>query len=71
MPAMLPTPKLWSVCLLHVIGKPSTKKIISNYGARKRTISLNTPGIYYWRVITKDNHGTSSDSGISTFTVLE
>ena len=50
---------------------PATKKIISNYGARKRTISLNTPGIYYWRVVTKDNHGTSSDSGISTFTVLE
>ena len=50
---------------------PATKKIISNYGARKRTVSLNTPGVYYWRVVTKDNHGTSSDSGISTFTVLE
>ena len=45
--------------------------MISNYGARKRTVSLNTPGVYYWRVVTKDNHGTSSDSGISTFTVLE
>lgn len=50
---------------------PATKKIVSNYGARKRTVSLTTPGVYYWRVVTKDNHGTSSDSGISTFTVLE
>ena len=50
---------------------PSTKKIVSNYSATKRTTSIDTPGVYYWRVVTKDNHGTSSDSGISTFTVLE
>ena len=56
---------------IYLDQNDATKKIISNYGARKRTVSLNTPGVYYWRVVTIDNHGTSSDSGISTFTVLE
>jgi hypothetical protein len=56
---------------IYLDQNDATKKIISNYGAKKRTVSLNTPGVYYWRVVTIDNHGTSSDSGISTFTVLE
>ena len=56
---------------LYLDQDDATKKIISNYSAKTRTVSLDTPGVYYWRVVTKDNHGSSSDSGISTFTVLE
>jgi hypothetical protein len=45
--------------------------IASSLGATKRTISLSDSGTYYWRVVTKDNHNASSDSGVSTFVVLE
>jgi hypothetical protein len=43
----------------------------SNYTATKRTVSLNNPGTYYWKIVTKDNHGSTSDSGVSTFIVTE
>ena len=45
--------------------------LVSGWGATKRTISVSDPGTYYWRVVTKDNHNASSDSGVSTFVVLE
>ena len=45
--------------------------LVSSWGATKRTISVSDPGTYYWRVVTKDNHNASSDSGVSTFVVLE
>ena len=43
----------------------------SNYTATKKTITINEPGTYYWKIVTKDNHGSSSDSGVSTFIVTE
>tara|TARA_Y100000385_G_scaffold4057_1_gene4419 strand:- start:780 stop:1472 length:693 start_codon:yes stop_codon:yes gene_type:complete len=45
--------------------------LVKNWGATKRTLTLDEPGKYYWRIVTVDNHNSSSDSGVSTFTVLE
>jgi hypothetical protein len=43
----------------------------SNYTATKRTVTLNDPGTYYWKIVTKDDHGGTSDSGVSTFIVID
>jgi len=43
----------------------------SNYTYTKKTVTLSNPGTYYWKIVTKDNHGSTSDSGVSTFIVIE
>lgn len=43
----------------------------SNYTATKKSITITDPGTYYWKIITKDNHGSTSDSGVSTFIVID
>lgn len=48
---------------------PPTTKIQSNISSTQVTQSITDVGIYYWKVITKDNSGSNSDSGVSKFTV--
>ena len=50
-------------------SNPPTTKVQSNISATKVTQSITDVGIYYWKVITKDNSGSNSDSGVSKFTV--
>ena len=56
---------------LYIDKEDASTLLARNWGATKRTISITDPGTYYWRIVTKDNHGASSDSGISSFIVLE
>ena len=56
---------------IYLDKKDASTRNTSNYTASKKTVSLNEPGTYYWRVVTKDNHGSSSDSGTSTFILIE
>ena len=49
----------------------ASKKIQSNFTATKKSITVTETGTYYWRVVTKDNHGANSNSGTSTFVVIE
>ena len=48
----------------------ASTKIESNYSTTKKTVSLNDSGTYYWRIVTKDNHGSTSNSGVSTFVLI-
>jgi|TARA_B100000780_G_scaffold131807_1_gene92416 hypothetical protein len=43
----------------------------SGHSTTKKSVTLTDPGIYYWKIITKDNHGNSSDSGVFKFTVTD
>ena len=43
----------------------------SNHTYSKKIVTLSNPGTYYWKIVTKDNHGSTSDSGVSTFIVIE
>jgi hypothetical protein len=45
--------------------------IESDYSATKKSVSINLAGTYYWKIITKDNHGSTSNSGISSFTIID
>ncbi len=56
---------------IYIDKKDGSTLLAENWGATKRTISLTDPGTYYWRIVTKDNHGASSDSGLSSFIILE
>ena len=56
---------------IYLDKKDASTVNVSNYTATKKTVSINDTGTYYWKVITKDNHGASSDSGVSTFVVIE
>ncbi len=46
----------------------ATTVICTDQSATTKTVSL-TAGVYYWRVIAKDNNGNHSESGIYKFTV--
>ena len=50
-------------------SNPPTTKVQSNISTTKVTQSITDVGIYYWKVVTKDNSGSNSDSGVSKFTV--
>ncbi|MGY8949289.1 MAG: hypothetical protein ACKVIV_04560 [Flavobacteriales bacterium] len=56
---------------IYLDTKDGSSVYASNYTATKRTINLSDPGTYYWKIVTKDNHGSTSDSGVSTFIVIE
>jgi hypothetical protein len=56
---------------IYLDKKDATTKNTSNYSATKKSVTLNETGTYYWRVVTKDNHGSTSDSGVSTFTLID
>ena len=46
----------------------ATTVISTDQADTKKTITL-TAGVYYWRVIAKDNNGNHSESGVYKFTV--
>ena len=46
----------------------ATTVICTDQADTKKTITL-TAGVYYWRVIAKDNNGNHSESGVYKFTV--
>jgi len=43
----------------------------TDHSSTKKSVTLNSLGTYYWKVITKDNFGNNSDSGVYKFTVTE
>ena len=49
---------------------PPTTKIATNYSSSSINHSINNAGTYYWKVISKDNSGSNSDSGIAKFKVI-
>lgn len=49
----------------------ASTRIFSNHSTRSKAITLSATGKYYWRIVTIDNHGSNSDSGISSFTVTD
>ena len=46
----------------------ATTVICTDQADTKKTITL-TAGVYYWRVVAKDNNGNHSESGVYKFTV--
>ena len=56
---------------IYLDNQNASTKIEGNYSTTKKSISLNQAGIYYWKIITKDNHGSTSDSGISSFILID
>ena len=56
---------------IYLDKQNASTKIESNYSGAKKSISLNDSGTYYWRVVTKDNHGSTSNSGISSFILID
>ena len=50
-------------------SNPPTTRIQSNITSTKVTQNISDLGVYYWKIITKDNSGSNSDSGVSKFTV--
>ncbi len=52
-------------------GTNSSPDIFSNnVTTTEVTVSVSANTIYYWKIITKDEHGNTSDSGIYQFKVL-
>ena len=49
---------------------PPTTRVKSNLTANSSNLNLDS-GTYYWKVITKDDSGSNSDSGVSMFKVVE
>lgn len=49
---------------------PPTTRVKSNLTSNSSNLNLET-GTYYWKVITKDDSGSNSDSGVSMFKVVE
>jgi hypothetical protein len=56
---------------IYLDNKDGSTLNASNRTATKRSVVLNNPGKYYWRIVTKDNIGSTSDSGVSTFILVE
>ena len=50
-------------------SNPPTTRIKANYTNTSLDHTLNDVGTYYWKIITKDNSGSNSDSGVSKFKV--
>lgn len=46
----------------------ATTVICTDQADTKKTVTL-TAGVYYWRVVAKDNNGNHSESGVYKFTV--
>ncbi|MGY8946275.1 MAG: hypothetical protein ACKVJS_04385 [Flavobacteriales bacterium] len=43
----------------------------ADHTSTKKSVTLNDLGTYYWKIITKDNHGNNSDSGVFKFMITE
>ena len=51
-------------------SNPPTAKIKANHTSSSINHPINDSGTYYWKIITKDNSGSNSDSGVSKFKVV-
>ena len=51
-------------------ANPPTTKIATNHSSSSINHAINDAGTYYWKVITKDNSGSNSDSGVAKFKVI-
>ena len=52
-------------------SNPPTTRIRTGYTSSTLDYTISEGGTYYWKIVTKDNHGSNSDSGISMFKVVE
>ena len=50
-------------------SNPPTNRIKANHTSSSINHPINNAGTYYWKIITKDNSGSNSDSGVSKFKV--
>ena len=51
-------------------ANPPTTRIKANHTTSSINHAINSAGTYYWKVITRDNSGSNSDSGVSKFKVI-
>ena len=51
-------------------SNPPTTRIKANHTSSSINHPINDSGTYYWKIITKDNSGSNSDSGVSKFKVV-
>jgi hypothetical protein len=52
-------------------SNPPTTRIKANHSSSSINHPINDSGTYYWKIITKDNSGSNSDSGVSKFKVVD
>ena len=50
-------------------SNPPTSVIKSDHTSSSLNHTVSESGTYYWKIITKDNQGSNSDSGVSMFKV--
>ena len=51
-------------------ANPPTTRIKANHTTSSINHAINSAGTYYWKVITRDNSGSNSDSGVSKSKVI-
>ena len=51
-------------------SNPPTTRVKANHTSSSINHPINDSGTYYWKIITKDNSGSNSDSGVSNFKVV-
>ena len=51
-------------------ANPPTTRIKANHTTSSINHAINSAGTYYWKVISRDNSGSNSDSGVSKFKVI-
>lgn len=49
---------------------PPTTRVKANHTTSSINHAINSAGTYYWKVISRDNSGSNSDSGVSKFKVV-
>ena len=49
---------------------PPTTRVKANHTSSSINHAINSAGTYYWKVISRDNSGSNSDSGVSKFKVI-
>jgi hypothetical protein len=54
---------------IYLDNTNATTKVIPSITSDSTTMSLAPMKTYYWRVVTTDSEGNTSDSGIYTFTI--
>ena len=52
-------------------ANPPTTRVRTGYASSTLDYTISEGGTYYWKIVTKDNHGSNSESGISMFKVVE
>ena len=52
-------------------ANPPTTRVRTGYASSTLDYTISEGGTYYWKIVTKDNHGSNSESGVSMFKVVE